>query len=308
MSPLSSPLAAIDVGTNSVLLLVARADADGRLQPLAERAEITRLGQGVDATQQLAPEAIQRTVAAIATFAAEARSLGATRIACVATSAARDAKNGAAFFEAVRAAAQLEVSVISGEAEARLSHLAAERDFGSGPKVVLDIGGGSTEFVFGHQGKVSWRHSFDLGAVRLTERLLHADPATTDQRRAAAALIDGHFAHLPALPAGAELIGIAGTVTTAFTTARALEPYDARRVHGAWMGREEVVSLLDRVMRMPLDGRRQLPGLQPKRADVFPAGLLILERAMARLGVERVRVSDRGVRWGLLHDLVEAPR
>lgn len=297
----ANTFAAIDVGTNSVLLLVAERGEGGSFRPLIERAEITRLGKGVDASGVLDPEAIARTVEVIARFAQEARAAGAAQVVCVATSAARDAKNGADFFAAAQAQAGLVPEIISGDEEAKLSYLAAERDFGEGPKVVVDIGGGSTELIYGARGEVTFRESFDVGSVRLTERLVRHDPPSLGERVAVAAVIDAAFAKLPALPQGAEVVGIAGTVTTVFTIARAMEHFVSEKVHGQTMDRAELDAVLERLWKLPLAERVQLPGLQPKRADVIPVGALVLSRALRKLGATTLRVSDRGVRWGLLY-------
>jgi exopolyphosphatase/guanosine-5'-triphosphate,3'-diphosphate pyrophosphatase len=305
--------AAIDVGTNTVLLLVAERRG-GAFEPVSERAEITRLGRGVDAAGRLDPAAIAATVEVLARFAAEARSLGARDIACVATSAARDAANGPEFFEAARAAAGLVPEVISGEEEARLVYASAWRDFGAADAAgghartlaVLDVGGGSTEFTFGEGPAPRGRTSLQLGAVRLTERVVAADPpsaAERDRLRADAA------AALAALPAGAigdpaagRLVGVAGTVTTLAAVRQKLAAYDAGRVHGAALSRDDVEALLRELSALPLAARAALPGMEPKRADVIVAGCAIVLEAMRALGYDRLTVSDRGVRWGLLYD------
>ncbi|HSN14378.1 MAG TPA: Ppx/GppA family phosphatase, partial [Anaeromyxobacteraceae bacterium] len=250
MSPPSPPTrsAAIDVGTNTVLLLVAE-ERDGRLEPLLERAEITRLGRGVDASGQLAPDAIRDTVEVLGRFAAEARALGAGQIVCVATSAARDARNGAEFFAATRAAAGLTPEVISGEEEARLVYGSAWRDFGTtpggpdpfppgAPLAVLDVGGGSTEFIFGDGPAPRGRASLQLGAVRLTERHVRADPLPPSQQLALREAARAALAPLTRLEGigdvtGARLVGVAGTVTTLCSVQQALPAYDATKVHGA---------------------------------------------------------------------------
>jgi exopolyphosphatase / guanosine-5'-triphosphate,3'-diphosphate pyrophosphatase len=303
--PASPPrFATIDIGTNSVLLLVAERQPDGRFNALCERAEITRLGRGVDQSRVLSEAGMEDTLRVLEAYAAEARALGAQDIAVSATSAARDAHNGSAFLEAARARAGVVVEIISGALEAQLSFAAVHADFASqaqGPLLVIDIGGGSTEFIFGGLGgQVAFRHSFDVGAVRLTERLVHADPPSAAERAQVTQLLDQTFAALPRPPAGATLVGVAGTVTTLYAMAHAIEPYDAERVHGGRLSQAQLSELTDRLWRMPLAERRALPGVQPKRADVLPVGALILSRAVAALGLEQVRVSDRGLRWGLL--------
>lgn len=299
-----SRYAAIDVGTNSVLLLVAERDAKGRFVAVRERAEITRLGRGVDKTKRLAPEAIEDTLAVLEDFTHEARQLGATGIVVSATSAARDAQNGKDFLDGAKARCGVTVEIISGDEEARLSFASAFADFGGQqPLVVLDIGGGSTEFIFGDaQGQVSFRQSFDVGSVRLTERHVHADPPTADELTRISVALRDTFLALPRPPSGARLVAVAGTATTICTVARAIDPYDAALVHGAVLTRDEVNQSVDRLAALPVMLRRTVPGLQPKRADVIVAGGLILRAAMDAVDAAEVTISDRGLRWGLLVD------
>jgi exopolyphosphatase/guanosine-5'-triphosphate,3'-diphosphate pyrophosphatase len=300
-----SRFATIDVGSNTVLLLVAEQRGEG-FAPLVERAEITRLGRGVDATRRLDPQAIRGTVEVIGRYAAEARALGAREIACVATSAARDAENGAAFFEAARAAAGLVPEVISGDEEARLVWMSAWRDFGSGAGslAVLDVGGGSTEVVLGSGPAPSARRSLQVGAVRLTERSKPPDPpgpaALADMRARAAEALETAREILGG-PRPAVLVGVAGTVTTLAAAERTLPVYDAGVVHGAEMTRQALEALLARLATLTTAERARLPGMEPKRADVIVAGAAITLEAMVLLGFDRLTVSDRGVRWGLLH-------
>jgi exopolyphosphatase/guanosine-5'-triphosphate,3'-diphosphate pyrophosphatase len=296
--------AAIDVGTNSVLLLVAERSAQGPFTAVLERAEITRLGRGVDQTKALAPEAIAETTAAIERFVAEARALHADGIAISATSAARDASNGQVFLDGVRARTGVSVDIISGDEEAKLSFGSAFADFGgAGPLVVLDIGGGSTEFIFGdEQGRIGFRHSFEVGSVRLTERFLRRDPPSEAELGDLRALLDQTLRSLPKAPAAARVIGVAGTVTTLFSVARSLETYDATRVHGQSLTLDEVRTTVGRLAALPVHLRRSVPGLQPRRADVIVAGGLILQRGLELLGATALTVSDRGLRWGLLVD------
>ena len=306
--------AAIDVGTNTVLLLVAeeRASAEARSGrvwvPLVERAEITRLGRGVDRSGALEPGAIRDTVAVLARFAGEARALGAVDIACVATSAARDASNGEAFFSAARADAGLAPEVISGEEEARLVWTNAWRDFGGpGGLAVLDVGGGSTELCLGDAPVPRARTSVQMGAVRLTERVAPPDPPdaaalTLLRLRASEMLGPAAQALLHGAARPARLVGIAGTVTTLAAVAQALPRYDAERVHGSELALAEVEGLFGRLAALPVADRARLPGMEPKRADVILAGCAIVMEALRALGFERLTVSDRGVRWGLLYD------
>ncbi len=296
--------ATIDVGTNSVLLLVADRTPEGRYEAVLERAEITRLGRGVDQSRRLSPEGIEDTLEVLTAFAQEARALGAEGIAVSATSAARDAQNGSEFLEAAKARAGVKVEIISGELEAQLSFASAHMDFGSeaaGPLLVIDIGGGSTEFIYGNSaGRVDFRHSYDVGSVRLTERCIRSDPPSTEERERVVALLRESFASLPQPPPASELVGVAGTVTTLYAVRNRIDPYVSERVHGGSLTKAQLEQLVDQLCGMPLAERRRLPGLQPKRADVIPAGALILLEALRALGLDACRVSDRGLRWGLL--------
>ncbi len=298
-----SRYAAIDVGTNSVLLLVAEKRA-GRFVAVQERADITRLGRGVDRTRTLAPEAIEATLATIARFAQEARALGAAQLVVSATSAARDASNGQAFLDGAKERAGVEVEVISGEEEARLSFSSAHADFGGQrPLVVLDIGGGSTEFIYGApDGTVSFRRSFDVGAVRLTERHLRQDPPHEDELQALDEALAAQLSELPPPPLGARLVGVAGSITTLAAVSLQLDVYDAERVHGATLSLEVARGVADRLASLPLRLRTTVPGLQPRRADVIVAGARVLVAAMQAVGATELTVSDRGLRWGLLAD------
>jgi exopolyphosphatase/guanosine-5'-triphosphate,3'-diphosphate pyrophosphatase len=227
--------AAIDVGTNSVLLLVAERDAQGKWQPVLERAEITRLGKGVDQSKRLAPESIETTVKCLEAYAKEARDAGAEKIVTSATSAARDAANGREFLDAAKARAGLDIEIIAGDEEARLSYASAHADFGgTHPLIVLDIGGGSTEFIYGTpSGDVQFRKSFDVGSVRMTERFgADANQVRKHLRQT--------FAALPRPPPLPRLVGVAGTVTTVFAVARSVAPYDPAKVHGAVMPMDAV--------------------------------------------------------------------
>jgi len=307
-SPASGRVAVIDVGTNTVLLTVAERSGTS-FRPVVERAEITRLGRGVDRTGRLDPSAIAETVAVIARYAAEARSLGAERIAAVATSAARDASNGTEFFEASRAAAGLAPEIIAGGEEARLVHLSAWGDFGAPgrPLAVLDVGGGSSEVTWGAGPVPEGRRSFQMGAVRLTERVAPGDPPSAAEVRrmeemARAALSEMAEIRTSGALRGARLVAVAGTVTTLAAVAQALPAYDALRVHGSAMGRATLTALVARLAALSTAERARLPGMEPKRADVIVAGGVLVATAMELGGFEELTVSDRGVRWGLLHD------
>jgi exopolyphosphatase/guanosine-5'-triphosphate,3'-diphosphate pyrophosphatase len=295
--------ASIDVGTNTVLLLVAERRGEAMV-PLLERAEITRLGRGVDRTGVLDPAAIRDTVAVLAGYVREARALAARDIACVATSAARDARNGADFFAAAREVG-LSPEVISGDEEARLVYRSAWRDFGGDKAIaVLDVGGGSTEFIVGEGPTLRGKVSLQIGAVRLTERHVRRNPIPPEElaelRRATRRALEALDAVPPA--AGARLVGVAGTVTTLSAVSQGLPHHDAQRVHGAPLALAQVEALIDGLAKLTVPERARLPGMEPKRADVIVAGAVVVAEAMRRSGIDPLTVSDRGVRWGLLYD------
>ncbi|MCS6899560.1 MAG: Ppx/GppA phosphatase family protein [Myxococcales bacterium] len=297
-------VACIDIGTNSVLLLVAERAPGGEVRAVVERTAITRLGQGVDATGELAPEARERTLQCLAQYAAEAQNLGASRILAVGTSAMRDARGGTDFAREAAAVLGEAPRVISGDEEARLTFQGALSGLRLplGPSLVFDVGGGSTELIVGQvsrEGLVLERAiSLDVGSVRLTERYLRSDPPDPGEIAALQAEVDRQLAAFPPAP-GASLVGVAGTVTTLAAMAQEVVPYDGARIHGLNLATAEVAQLARRLVLLPVEARRRLPGLEPKRADVIAAGALLVERLLRWGGWPRLVVSDRGVRWGL---------
>jgi len=302
-------VATIDIGTNTVLLLVAERGADGVLRAVEERATITRLGEGVDRTKRLAPAAIERTRACLEEYAGVVRGAGASRVAVVGTSAMRDAGGGEEVRACVRDALTVEARVVSGEEEARLTFRGALSGLpmdAPGRVAVFDIGGGSTEVVIGRPGSppsLAFAESFDVGSVRLTERHVTHDPPTPQERDVITRAAREAFARVPAVPGVGVPIGIAGTVTTLAAVSLALVPYDGARIHGHVMSRSELVTALERLGRLDVASRRNVAGIEPKRADVIVAGGLIALALVDHWGANAVRVSDRGVRWGLAEEL-----
>jgi exopolyphosphatase/guanosine-5'-triphosphate,3'-diphosphate pyrophosphatase len=296
-------LAALDVGTNTVLMLVAEPQADGSVRRVLDLQRITRLGQGVDSNHRLDPQAALRTLDAIAEFAEQARAAGAERILAAGTATLRDAADGESFIRRVRERASVELEIISGEAEAWLSYLAVTHGLRLDPArrvLIIDIGGGSTEFIRAEPGAKLQTASLQIGSVRLTERIVRSDPPTTHEAADLRLAIDAELQGLGWELKPEELVGIAGTVTTVCAVALEMETYDADRVHGYRLSRAEVERVLKLFGSMPLAERRKLKGLEPARADVIFAGAAILERVMSKCGVDHVVVSDQGVRWGLI--------
>ncbi|MBX3258936.1 MAG: Ppx/GppA family phosphatase [Labilithrix sp.] len=303
------PVAAIDIGTNTVLLLVAERDASGNLVALEEQATITRLGEGVDKTRALAPAAIARTNAAIDRYAEIVERLGVERIDVVGTSAMRDARGGEAVREHVKAKLGVDARTISGDEEARLTFAGALSGVASVDAAarvrVYDIGGGSTEVVHGERGRsdVVFAHSYDVGSVRLTERHVKSDPPRPEELAAVRADARAAFASVPSFDSDVPPVGIAGTMTTLAAVSLKMETYDGARVHGLRLPVTEIERVVAELARLPLAERSRVPGLEPKRADVIVAGGLITLAYLEHVGAREVMISDRGVRWGLAEQL-----
>ena len=304
-------VASIDIGTNTVLLLVAERDASGTLVAVREEATITRLGEGVDVSRVLKPEAIARTNECLTRYGALCRELGVEKTAVVGTSAMRDAGGGDAVREHVRSALGVDARTISGDEEARLTFRGALSGMSGveGDVVVFDIGGGSTEIVAAKAGgnltggEVAFAKSFDIGSVRLTERHLRSDPPTEPELDELRDGVRRVLREVPELPRSGPPIGIAGTVTTLAAVAMGLAPYDGARVHGFTMSKELLAKVLRDLAVMPNAERRNVRGLEPKRADVIVAGGAIALGVLDALHADSMRISDRGVRWGLAETL-----
>ncbi|MFC7220721.1 exopolyphosphatase [Streptomyces polyrhachis] len=298
-------VAAIDCGTNSIRLLVADADpATGRLTDLDRRMAIVRLGQGVDRTGRLAPEALERTFAACREYAGVIAGLGAERVRFAATSASRDADNRADFVRGVVDILGVEPEVITGGQEAEFSFTGATRELSGrfeAPYLVVDIGGGSTEFVLGG-AHVDAARSLDIGCVRLTERHHFSDPPTAAQLDAAradiAAALDEAARSVP-LDGAATLVGLAGSVTTLAAIALDLPAYDPAAVHHSRVPLARVRELTRRLTTASQEERAAIPVMHPGRVDVIAAGALILLAVMERTGAREVVASEHDILDGI---------
>jgi exopolyphosphatase/guanosine-5'-triphosphate,3'-diphosphate pyrophosphatase len=299
--------AAIDVGTNSVKLLVAEL-RDGRVFPLHEASQVTRLGRGFYETRQLQPDAIAQTAAAVAEFSRRARAAGAVSLRIIATSAAREARNAAELVAALRAAGGCEPEIISGEQEAEWAFQGVTSDpaFATGPALVMDVGGGSTELILGEHGRPRWRQSFALGAVRLLETLRPTDPPSAQDQAACfhhvRTFVEGRIAPalVPNLRPGTQLIGVGGTATVLAAMELELKQFDRERVHGFDLSRDRVAARVTQLWSLSHAQRSALPGLPAKRADVILTGAAIYLVMMERLGLDQCRVSTRGLRYAAL--------
>ena len=313
MSGGGQAFATIDIGTNTTLLLVGRATAvRGGVEVLAERAEITRLGRGIGTTGVLGSAGIGATLDVLRDYARIAREHGAT-IAAIGTEGLRRAKNARDFLDPAREILGLDVQVIDGEREAALTFRAVVESFpaetGEGSVTVIDIGGGSTEIIVAERGQVRVRTSLPIGSVRLTERHVHSDPARDQEIAAARGEIAAALAPVTELSSTAQthLVGVAGTVTSLAAMVQQLASYDPARVHGYRLTRTALDAEIARLAHSSQPEREKLAGLDPRRADVILAGALILQAIAERAGVDAILVSDRGIRWGLLYERLQAP-
>ncbi|MGW5400903.1 Ppx/GppA phosphatase family protein [Streptomyces sp. NPDC003952] len=309
-------VAAVDCGTNSIRLLVADLDpATGELIDLDRRMTVVRLGQGVDKTGRLAPEALERTFAACREYAAVIKELGAERVRFVATSASRDAENRDEFVRGVLDILGVEPEVISGDQEAEFSFTGATGELTGRtdlerPFLVVDIGGGSTEFVVGTE-HVRAARSVDVGCVRMTERHLTVDGVVTDPPAAeqiAAIRADIEVgldlaAETVPLAEARTLVGLAGSVTTVAAIALGLEAYDSARIHHSRIPYETVREVSERMLTLTHAERAAIPVMHPGRVDVIGAGALVLLAIMERVGATEVVVSEHdildGIAWSI---------
>jgi len=294
--------AVIDVGTNSVKFHLGERLADGSWRTLVDRAEVTRLGEGLEASGTISEEARQRTTDAIEGMVVEARSHDALAIAAVGTAGLRAASNADAIIDAVAAQTGIRIEVIPGEEESRLAYLAVEHGLGigGGSLVVFDTGGGSSQFTFGRSGHIDERFSLEVGAVRYTEQF-GLDRGVSDERlREALDAIAADLAVLDGRPRPDALVGMGGAITNLTAVMLGLSHYDPDLVQGSVLSLAEVDSQVERYRSLDTDGRRSIVGLQPKRAEVILAGACIVRTVMEKLGQDTLTVSDRGLRHGLL--------
>ncbi|MGM0471486.1 MAG: Ppx/GppA phosphatase family protein [Bacillota bacterium] len=290
--------AAIDIGTNSTRLLIAKLDQAGQLKPVVTRLKTTRLGDGVDSNSYLKSEAIVRTVEALKEYRQLIDNYRVQEIEVVATSAVRDVDNQDEFSSQVREEAGLEVDIISGQQEAKLSYRGAvkslEQDLGK-TNLVIDIGGGSTEFILGQEDNVIKSESVDVGAVRMIER--------KDDNSARRELIDSLLTTtISQLPNGIDrLIGVGGTITTLSAIDQQLEPYDPLAVQGSQLQLEKVQSIYTDLSQQSISQRKEVKGLQPARADIIISGVQILLSIMETLEINEIVVSDADILEGLIY-------
>jgi exopolyphosphatase / guanosine-5'-triphosphate,3'-diphosphate pyrophosphatase len=299
-------VAVVDIGTNSTRLLIADVDSDsGALRQLVRRSQVTRLGDGVDASGSLADAAVDRVLATLSQYRREIDHHRCEANLAVLTSAVRDADNGDRFAARVREEYGLDARVLRGEEEAQLTFLGAmsgrAREAVGEPTVVIDVGGGSTEFVVGSDHTAGFHVSLQAGVVRMSERHIHSDPPPPQELQALAAGVRGTF--LEGLPVGerervARGIAVAGTATSAASIAQELDPYDPERVDGYDLQLGTIELLLARLADMTEAQRRDVVGLHPDRAPTIVAGMIVLAQALRAFALEQVEVSERDILHG----------
>jgi exopolyphosphatase/guanosine-5'-triphosphate,3'-diphosphate pyrophosphatase len=310
--PETRRLAAVDLGTNTVRLLVVEVPPGGAWRALLETQRITRLGEGLGGSGRLGEAAMRRTLATVAEFCRRAAETGAREVLIVATSAVREAENRAEFVERVRRATGHPVRVVPGGEEARLALLGALQGLPrlGGSVVLLDIGGGSTEVIVAEEGRLRSAVSLPLGVVPLAERYVDAGPVAPGRAAAlaeeVAATLGRWLAGLEAEAGHRPLVGTAGTVTTLAALDQALPAYDPGRVHGYVLPRPRIEALLERLRALPLAARAALPCLEPGRADLIVPGAVICVALMQRLGATSLTVSEWGLREGILVEHLRA--
>jgi exopolyphosphatase/guanosine-5'-triphosphate,3'-diphosphate pyrophosphatase len=302
-------IASVDLGTNSTRVLVGRPTGAG-LEVLDRRTTITRLGQGVGASGRLAPEAVERTLDCLRGYREILDRHGVERVRVAATSASRDAANRDEFFGAVEALIGTRPELLSGDEEGRLSFRGAtgELDPASGPFLVVDIGGGSTEFIVGTD-RVEGVMSVDIGCVRLTEKFLHHDPPQPEELSACISLTDAYLddvvREIPAAAEARTLVGLAGTVTTVAAVEIGLETYDRDRIHHFHLTREAAEDVFRTLATESRADRVHNPGLEEARADVIVGGCCVLVALFRRLGFDEMIVSEADILDGLALSLLD---
>jgi exopolyphosphatase / guanosine-5'-triphosphate,3'-diphosphate pyrophosphatase len=302
-------VAVVDIGTNSTRLLVAEVPNGRLVEELDRRTEITRLGEGVDATGHLSEAAVERVLDVCAAYREVIDAHGGASVVAIMTSAVRDAANGDELAAELRGRFGFEPETLSGEREARLTYRGATSWRGhEEPLLVLDIGGGSTEFVVGAGDEVEFHVSTQIGAVRFTERYLRSDPPSPEELAACRGAVHAGIAE--AVPERVRRepvdgIAVAGTPTSFAAIELRLEPYDRERVHGHRLARESCERTIERLAALPLAERRRIPGLHPARAPTIVAGGLILAEAMVLFQLEAMEVSERDILEGAALEAVE---
>ena len=299
-----SKYAVIDVGTNSIKFLMTEQDSAGNWSVVLDTAEITRLGEGLQTSGKINPEAMERNVKAIRELMAATQKEGVSEVAAVGTMALRTAKNAAEFVQQVKKECGLNVEIIPGEEEARLSYLAVKSGIGLsiGKLVIFDTGGGSTEFIFGKDDGIEKKFSLNVGAVRFSEQILKSDPITDEEYNSAVNAIEEALNELKFEGKVDALVGMGGTMSNLGAVKHKLKVYDPDVIQGSKLELSDVEQLISLFKVKTIKQRKKIIGLQPKRADVILAGAIIVQTILKKAGVGFATISDRGLRHGLIVD------
>lgn len=292
--------AVIDIGTNTLLLLIV----DEQHRRIVDLCRFGRLGKGLDASGQLASDSIAKSLLICREYRDVMNEHGVSTPRVIGTQALREATNAADFVEPAEKILGAKIEVIAGPREAKLAFLSVARTFpelDNASFLVVDVGGGSTELIAAHHGKVVSAVSIPIGAVRLTERYLASDPPAAVELAALEADIDAQLAALT-LPTGVTVVGTAGTATTMAAVAMQLVPYDSDQVTGFRLTPEDVQGLYEQIARASVAERRAMKGMEPQRADVITAGIAIYARIMRKVNAPVFISCDRGIRWGLVYE------
>lgn len=295
-------VASIDIGTNTILLLIAKVE-EGKVNPLFEIETVARLGEGVQKNGILLKEAMDRSLQTLAQYLKWCQELEVQKVFAAGTSALREAKNSEDFLNLVKEKLDLPIEVISGEEEAQLSFLAVAKDLGElkEPILVVDVGGGSTEFILGKGDQISQWISLPLGSVRFTEEFLRSDPVQEEEWEKMERKIQGYLVNIPHSQEPISMVAVGGTATTLASVEQGLEDFIAEKIHHFILGKEALKNQLLLYRSKTIDERRKIPGLPIARADVILAGGAILYLAMEELKCPSVLISCHGVRYGLLY-------
>ena len=293
--------AGLDIGTNTILMVVAQVHDDGSYTVLHDLHAIPRLGQGVDATGAISDEAVERALDVLREYRAVLDAAGSPPTLCVGTSALRDATNRDAVVERLGGVINAPIWIIDGKAEAELTFVGTVGSHAP-EAIVIDIGGGSTEFVHGTMGTITFSKSLNIGALRLAERYLSVRPVSNDVKEALLTSIDQDLTqHLTSLQgAGIDTYAVAGTPVALASLSLGLVHYDRIALEGYRLTRDEVKEHVNRLLSLSFDELRALPGINVNRADILPAGAAILHQAMVFLGLDHVTVSTQGLRYGIM--------
>jgi exopolyphosphatase/guanosine-5'-triphosphate,3'-diphosphate pyrophosphatase len=302
-------VASIDIGTNTILLLIAELDR-GNVNRLVDVETIARLGEGVQKNGMLSQEAMARGFQTLSQYMQCCRSMDVEKVLAVGTSALREAANTSDFLNMIQERLSLSIDVISGEEEALFSFLSVGRDLCSSdrrPTLVVDVGGGSTEFILGKSDRVDKWTSLPLGAVRMTEQFLHSDPASDEEWQRMEKAIRERLSEIPRADEPVNMVAVGGTATTLASVEQGLKTFDFEKIHRSRLTTEALRNQLLLYRSKTIEQRKNLPGLAPARADVIPAGGAILSMAMEELQCPSVLVSCHGVRYGVLYKHLGLP-